>query len=117
MQVVPPVSLPPASGRVRFRSPWQQALPSAAVAMFAAALVSACGGSSDDGAAMAAQGQQIFRFDTFGDEAQWTDKLRMHEVIASAVDPTTALVGRTEGRLRGTAARLWSKASRTAAST
>ena len=82
MQVVPPVSLPPASGRVRFRSPWQQALPSAAVAMFAAALVSACGGSSDDGAAMAAQGQQIFRFDTFGDEAQWTDKLRMHEVIS-----------------------------------
>src|SRR6185369_14969907 len=33
----------------------------------------------------------IFRSDTFGDEAQWTDKLRMHEVIASAVDPTTAL--------------------------
>ena len=59
--------------------------------MLAAALVSACGGSSDDSAALAAQGQQIFRFDTFGDEAQWTDKLRMHEVIASAVDPTTAL--------------------------
>lgn len=26
-----------------------------------------------------------------GDEAKWTDVLRMHEVIASAVDPTTAL--------------------------
>jgi hypothetical protein len=42
-------------------------------------------------AALAAQGKEIFRFDTFGDEAQWTDKLRMHEVIAAAVDPKTAL--------------------------
>jgi hypothetical protein len=38
-----------------------------------------------------AQGKQIFRFDTFGDETLWTDKLRMHEVIRTAVDPTTAL--------------------------
>jgi len=37
------------------------------------------------------QGKQIFRFDTFGDETKWTDALRMHEVIAAAVDPTTAL--------------------------
>jgi len=37
------------------------------------------------------QGKEIFRSDTFGDEAQWTDKLRMHEVIAAAVDPVTAL--------------------------
>ena len=55
----------------------------------------ACGGSSDDSAAdqaaLVAQGQQIFRFDTFGDEAQWTDTLRMHEVIRAAVDPVTAL--------------------------
>jgi len=36
-------------------------------------------------------GQQIFRFDTFGDERFWTDTLRMHEVIATAVDPMTAL--------------------------
>ncbi|WP_220634470.1 c-type cytochrome [Georgfuchsia toluolica] len=42
-------------------------------------------------AALVAQGQQIFRFDTFGDETKWTDTLRMHEVIAAAVDPTTAL--------------------------
>jgi len=59
--------------------------------------VAACGGGGDDDAraaeraALQAQGQQIFRFDTFGDEAQWTDTLRMHEVIAAAVDPTTAL--------------------------
>lgn len=64
----------------------------------AAVLVSACGGSgsrqpedSATNAALVAQGQQIFRFDTFGDESQWTDTLRMHEVIAAAVDPTTAL--------------------------
>jgi len=41
--------------------------------------------------ALAAQGRHIFRFETFGDEAKWTDALRMHEVIASAVDPVTAL--------------------------
>ncbi len=41
--------------------------------------------------AFLAEGQKIFRFETFGDETQWTDKLRMNEVIATAVDPTTAL--------------------------
>ena len=35
-------------------------------------------------------GQQIFRFDTFGDEQLWTDVLRMHEALR-AVDPATAL--------------------------
>jgi mono/diheme cytochrome c family protein len=38
-----------------------------------------------------AEGQRVFRFDTFGDEVVWTDKLRLHEVIAKSVDPTTAL--------------------------
>jgi len=63
----------------------------------AVSLLAACGGGGDDDAgaadraALAAQGKQIFRFDTFGDEAQWTDTLRMHEVISAAVDPTTAL--------------------------
>jgi hypothetical protein len=41
--------------------------------------------------ALAAAGKPIFRFDTFGDESFWTGALRMNEVIASAVDPTTAL--------------------------
>ncbi|HKA41893.1 MAG TPA: di-heme oxidoredictase family protein [Burkholderiales bacterium] len=36
-------------------------------------------------------GQFIFRFDTFGDEQLWTDKLRLHEVISSSVSPATAL--------------------------
>jgi len=38
-----------------------------------------------------ASGKDIFRFDTFGNETFWTDTLRMHEVIAQSVDPTTAL--------------------------
>jgi len=38
-----------------------------------------------------ADGQRIFRFDTFGDEQFWTDTLRLHEVVEKTVDPTTAL--------------------------
>lgn len=41
--------------------------------------------------ALVEAGREIFRHDTFGDETQWTDLLRMHEVIRSAVDPVTAL--------------------------
>jgi mono/diheme cytochrome c family protein len=67
------------------------------------ALLGACGGSGDAGNSgeqsaqaargnsLIARGRHIFRFETFGDEAKWTDTLRMHEVIASAVDPATAL--------------------------
>jgi len=58
------------------------------------ALVGACTqttGVSADDPALIARGKDIFRFDTFGDETFWTDTLRMHEVIRSAVDPTTAL--------------------------
>lgn len=36
-------------------------------------------------------GQQIFRFETFGGEPFWTDTLRIHEVVQTAVDPETAL--------------------------
>jgi mono/diheme cytochrome c family protein len=67
----------------------------------AAALTVACGGGGGGGggasgsaanqAALIAQGQKIFRFDTFGDEARWTDTLRMHEVISTAVSPAAAL--------------------------
>jgi mono/diheme cytochrome c family protein len=38
-----------------------------------------------------AEGRDIFRFDTFGDEQFWTDTLRMHEVIQGAVTPAVAL--------------------------
>jgi hypothetical protein len=48
---------------------------------------------------MLEQGRQIFRFDTFGDEAFWTDKLQLHKAIegtklggtGSGVSPKTAL--------------------------
>jgi mono/diheme cytochrome c family protein len=56
-----------------------------------AAVVVACGGGGGGGEGQVAEGQQIFRFDTFGDEAFWTDKLKMNQVIASAVSPATAL--------------------------
>jgi mono/diheme cytochrome c family protein len=38
-----------------------------------------------------AEGKQTFRFGTFGDETFWTDTLRMHEVIQTAVSPQVAL--------------------------
>jgi len=38
-----------------------------------------------------AEGQRIFRFETFGDEKLWTDTLRLNEVVEKSVDPTTAL--------------------------
>jgi hypothetical protein len=38
-----------------------------------------------------ARGQEIFRYDTFGDEQLWTDRLRMHQVIESSISPQTAL--------------------------
>src|SRR5687768_3252074 len=71
-----------------------RALQLAGAAAAAAAVVMGCGGGSSGQAqhdALVAQGQQIFCFDTFGDEAFWTDTLRMHEVISAAVDPVTAL--------------------------
>ena len=45
------------------------------------------------------QGRQIFRFETFGDEAYWSDKLKLHQAIEGAklggvgpgVSPKTAL--------------------------
>jgi mono/diheme cytochrome c family protein len=48
-------------------------------------------GSANGGNSLVAQGRQIFRYDTFGDEAKWTDALRLHEVVQAAVDPATAL--------------------------
>jgi mono/diheme cytochrome c family protein len=48
-------------------------------------------GSLDPGTPPAPRGQDIFRYDTFGDEVFWTDTLRMHEVIQAAVSPATAL--------------------------
>lgn len=41
--------------------------------------------------ALVAQGRDIFRFDTFGDEVFWSDTLSLHQVIETAVSPETAL--------------------------
>jgi hypothetical protein len=67
----------------RARLAWAAAVSAAVATAFGAGAGPANGADAD--------GKQIFRFDTFGDEKFWTDTLRMHEVIASAVDPTTAL--------------------------
>jgi mono/diheme cytochrome c family protein len=59
-------------------------------------VITACGGETSTtpptvDTNLAAQGKDIFRFDTFGDETLWTDTLKLNEVIQQAVDPTTAL--------------------------
>ena len=59
----------------------------AASIVFVIALILSVSGSADS---QRQTGQEIFRFDTFGDEQLWTDVLRMHEVIQT-VDPATAL--------------------------
>jgi hypothetical protein len=54
---------------------------------------------SDNAQQMMEQGKQIFRYDTFGDEAYWTDKLKLHQAIQGSkfggvgpgVSPKTAL--------------------------
>jgi cytochrome c5 len=45
----------------------------------------------ESSAAQVAEGQRVFRFDTFADEQLWTDTLRLNEVVEKNVDPTTAL--------------------------
>jgi mono/diheme cytochrome c family protein len=47
--------------------------------------------SDDMSPGTVAEGKKVFRFDTFGDEQFWTDKLKMHTVVATAVSPKTAL--------------------------
>lgn len=61
-----------------------------------AVLAAGCGGGNGGVTTaiepdLVSQGKQVFRHDTFGDETQWTDALRLHEVIRMAVDPATAL--------------------------
>lgn len=62
-----------------------------------AALLAACGQNSapsvqgPTNAQLVAQGQQVFRFNTFGDEQFWTNTLQMNTVIQNGVSPKTAL--------------------------
>jgi mono/diheme cytochrome c family protein len=62
-----------------------------AISLVAGVVVACGGGGGNNELGLQLEGRQIFRFDTFGDEIFWTDKLRMHQVISTAVDPTTAL--------------------------
>jgi mono/diheme cytochrome c family protein len=59
------------------------------------AALSACGGDNGPGddldPQLVAEGKEIFRFDTFGDDVFWTDTLGLHRVIQSGVSPATAL--------------------------
>ena len=48
-------------------------------------------GAADQSPGTLADGQRIFRFETFGDEQFWTDTARMHEVVQKSVSPKTAL--------------------------
>jgi mono/diheme cytochrome c family protein len=59
--------------------------------LLAALLACSDNGPNEATPAQHAQGQQTFRFDTFGDETFWTDTLRIHEVIQSGVSPVAAL--------------------------
>jgi mono/diheme cytochrome c family protein/cytochrome c5 len=77
--------------RRRWTSYLARGIAGVGVATGVAAAVVACGGGGNNDLADQIAGKQTFRFDTFGDEAFWTDKLKMNTVIATAVDPTTAL--------------------------
>jgi mono/diheme cytochrome c family protein len=65
-----------------------------------AAALSGCAGPTDTtlqarrqplDRTLIAQGKDIFRYSSFGNEVFWTDTARMHEVIASSVSPALAL--------------------------
>ena len=47
-------------------------------------------GAPEFGPTLAPNGQEIFRYHTFGDEQLWTDTLRMNEALEN-VTPATAL--------------------------
>lgn len=63
----------------------------AVVALAAGSAGAAQSKSKPVAAAGIAEGKQIFRFDTFGDEQLWTDTLHLNDVVEKSVDPTTAL--------------------------
>jgi hypothetical protein len=71
-----------------------------AAALAIASLASSCGSEDEPiederhanvPMTLAERGQDIFRNETFNDEAFWTDQLRMHEVIAEQISPKLAL--------------------------
>ncbi|HET9986242.1 MAG TPA: hypothetical protein VFQ38_21765 [Longimicrobiales bacterium] len=79
------------------REGWSGWVATVAAGALAAPLVFGAPRAADDAVRrrldqqLAAQGKQIFRYDTFGDEVFWTDTLRHHEVIEHSVSPEMAL--------------------------
>jgi hypothetical protein len=65
----------------------------AALMALAALSLASCddAGPTRPSPALLSRGEEILRFDTFGDEQFGTDALRMHEVIQQAVTPSVAL--------------------------
>jgi hypothetical protein len=47
------------------------------------------GTAENNSAQLIAQGRQIFRFDTFGDQAFWGDTLQLHRAINTLTRPAT----------------------------
>ena len=68
--------------------PKQQPLPDSSASVV---ITDSTQAGDDLSAANLAEGQRVFRFDTFGDEQFWTDTARMHEVVQKSVSPATAL--------------------------
>ena len=60
--------------------------------------------AADADADLVKQGQQIFRFETFGDEQLWTDKLGLHKVVRDRGRSHHGAQGRLESRRRRAAA-------------
>ncbi len=88
----------PCAKEVRAKTPPRRTyatLPSAGCLIALPFLLWACGNDAmrtpTVDTVLAAEGRDIFRLETFGDESFWTDTLKMNEVIQAAVDPTTAL--------------------------
>ena len=69
----------------------------------------------DYAAGMVRQGREIFRFDTFGDEAFWGGSLHLHQTIAGSCEwgvgagtqSTGGSLARIEGGCRGAAGAKW----------
>lgn len=80
-----------APGQARRRTTKHNLMVSGAITMGVALLNPCWADANKIDQGQIAEGKEIFRFDTFGNETLWTDTLRLHEVIRTAVDPTTAL--------------------------
>ncbi|HET9888854.1 MAG TPA: hypothetical protein VFR10_15190, partial [bacterium] len=73
---------------------WRRPRSLTSLACFVLAVsLASCSDDDDDtsGPPPGNEGQEIFRYDTYGDEVFWTDVLHMNEVVQTSVSPVTAL--------------------------